>query len=351
MKPKKHKTLIISIILFLLCLILFLYPDTSSKGTKLGISNCINIVIPSLFPFMFLTILLTESGYIFKIFSFPSKIISKITGIDKEYCSIFLLSMIGGYPSGAKTLSILVENNKISPKTAEYMLCFCTNAGPAFLISAVGASMFMNKSVGFILYFSNFLSCFTIMVYLKNKLPPIKLSLLSEKNSNILQFLVSSIQNTCKTLVTLSSFIILFSVVISFIPQSTPNHLKNLFLSLCEVTSSCLFNSSELNKINIILVSFICGFSGLCIILQIFSICNKQKIKISRFIIFRFYIGILNAIYTFLLLLIFPISLEGTFINNSQGVISNNSLAPMPALILLICCVYFPIYINKLKKI
>lgn len=351
MKLKKHKTLIISVMLFSLCLILFIYPDMASKGTKLGISNCINIVIPSLFPFMFLTVLLTESGYIFKIFSIPSKIISKISGIDKEYCSIFLLSMIGGYPSGAKTLSILTEKNKISPKTAEYMLCFCTNAGPAFLISAVGASMFMNKTVGFILYLSNFLSCFTIMIYFKNKLPPIKLSLINKNKLSILQVLVSSVQNTCKTLVTLSSFIILFSMAISFIPQSAPNYLKNLILSLCEVTSACLFNSSELSKINIIFVSFICGFSGLCIILQIFSVCAKQKIKISRFIISRFYSGILNVIYMFLLLLIFPISLESTFINNSQSVISNNSLTPIPALFLLICCVYFPIYMNKLKKI
>lgn len=61
------------------------------------------------------------------------------------------MSMTGGYPVGARTIAQLLEQGRIQPRTARRMLCFCINAGPAFVVSTVGAALYSSVQAGFCL--------------------------------------------------------------------------------------------------------------------------------------------------------------------------------------------------------
>ena len=69
-----------------------------------------------------------------------------------------LSALIGGYPSAAKCINDLVLESALDRKTASKMLCYCVNAGPPFLISAVGTMGFGSFGIGLLLFVAQFLS-------------------------------------------------------------------------------------------------------------------------------------------------------------------------------------------------
>lgn len=349
----KRIRLIISIFLVVASAILIIFPKKAAFGAYIGIVNCLEIIIPSLFPFMVVTIFLTESGYHERIFSIPSIVLSKITGIAPQFCSLFFIGMIGGYQSAAKSISLLCKKNAISPQNASILLCFCTNAGPAFLISAVGSGMFLSNSIGAILFISSVLSSFTLMIFYTSKLKSSSVTMITKKSKRLSVCFVDSVKESCKTTSVMCAFIVLFSVVIYLLPDFPESlySLKCLIFGLLEVTSGVAAASTEISLLSILAASAICGFGGLCIISQIIAICSEAKIKIFPFIISRILHALLSAFYTFLLLLTIPIDVKQTFINNSASALPSIISAPLPALMLLICCTTFPIYLTRQKKL
>lgn len=72
---------------------------------------------------------------------------------------MILLSLIGGYPVGAKMLAAKSAAGAAGSRTAERLLCFCVNCSPAFLIAGVGIPYFHSVEVGCVLWGSPGGSC------------------------------------------------------------------------------------------------------------------------------------------------------------------------------------------------
>ena len=137
--------------------VLIAFPKAVSDGIITGLENSVNLLVPSLFPFMVLSSFMIRSNayeYIGKIF-FP---VAKIFRLPKSAVSAVVLSFIGGFPVGAKCVKLLYENRKINENEAERMMYFCVCSGPAFLITAVGAMMMGNVMSGVVLYVSQIIS-------------------------------------------------------------------------------------------------------------------------------------------------------------------------------------------------
>ena len=60
-------------------------------------------------------------------------IIEHLLHIPAGLGSIFVIGVLGGYPIGAQCIGVAVETGNLSPADGRRMLCFCSNAGPAFL--------------------------------------------------------------------------------------------------------------------------------------------------------------------------------------------------------------------------
>ena len=291
---KKIIKYLILILFSLLIAVILSEPQICRNAAIRGILLCGRVIIPSLFVFtvciLFIMKILTAE---------KNESLSR-----KERFFIILFSMIGGYPVGAKLINNAVTDNKLTPKEGGKMLNYCINAGPAFIIGAVGAGIIGSKKLGYILFISHIISSIIMGLFLKDT----KKRNIKKLNKNIADLIltdcfVSSVSEAAAMIIGICGYVILFSVIgayFEFFAKTAP-FLKYFGLFL-EVTNGV--SQTE----NIYLISFLLGFSGLCIWFQILSTGKNIKINPIRFILFRIIHGILSVFITLILIKIFKIT-------------------------------------------
>lgn len=132
--------------------LLFRNSDAAIEYIGQGLALCVHTVIPSLFPFMVLSELLVASGAgeaLGRIFARPMRWFFGLSGAG---ASAVVLGSMCGFPVGAKTAVSLYDRNMISKAECEHLLTFSNNPSSAFLITAVGVSLFGNRRLGLVLY-------------------------------------------------------------------------------------------------------------------------------------------------------------------------------------------------------
>ncbi len=223
MKKISNSILTIIIILFAFCLLFF--SESNILAVQSSINLCLNSIFPSLFPFLIVSNLLSYTTVI----SFLSsklerlmKLVFKMPGISAYP---FVLGIISGYPVGAKIVSNLREEKKISKSEGNTLLIFTNNAGPLFIIGTVGYSIYSNVKIGFLLLVINIVSAiFTGFIFShigKNQLRSASDECQSELSfSSLGEIIGSSIKNSFYTLSTVCGFVILFALIISIIKSS-----------------------------------------------------------------------------------------------------------------------------------
>mgnify|MGYP003292748781 CR=1 FL=1 len=291
----KKLSCIFSAVVILTLLILILYnPQICLNTAVSGLVLCGRVIIPSLYPFTFCVLFILKSGVLNSL-NFLNKLTLKLWGLDFSTFSLFLLSLIGGYPLGAKMLN----DAKIPAETASVMINYCVNAGPAFIILTVGNSVFSSNKIGVLLFVAHVLPPVFMAFLFKNK---IKSTTTPQKNTNLnlIDNFVTSASDSASAIINVCSFVILFSVICGYINSFTA--LKPISFIL-EITNGI----SQTN--NIYIISFLLGFGGICVWCQVFSLFKRAKIKILRFFISRIFHGTASAVITLLLLKIFKITL------------------------------------------
>ena len=83
-------------------------------------------------------ILQVHTDWITKILQPTAPFFKVVFGLSPGGAYVFLLGLLTGYPMGAKLTADLYYAGKISRQEAEYLLTFCNNPSPAFLITYVG---------------------------------------------------------------------------------------------------------------------------------------------------------------------------------------------------------------------
>ncbi len=282
---KKTISLLVNFLVLSLAVLILKNPEICAKSAVSGLLLCGNVVIPSLFPFTFCVLFILKSGVTQKL-KIPKTV------------SVFLLSLIGGYPLGAKMLS----SSDIDSKTASRMLCFCVNAGPAFIILAVGNGIFASRKIGIILFVAHILPSL-ILAFLSRKAFKFTQNRKCE-NTHLIDNFVLSATESAATLINISSFVILFSVVSAYLTEFSVSmpFLKTIAM-LTEVTNG-VFKTT-----NVYTISALLGFGGISIWCQVFSLAKDIKINYLHFILCRFFHAISSAAFTYSLIKLFKITL------------------------------------------
>lgn len=321
---KKFFNLIALCLILLFMLLIISNPVPCKNGAVKGLLLCGRVIIPSLFPFTVCVLFIIKSG-ILNMFSRISPITKRLFRLDGELFAIVLLSFIGGYPIGAKMLGETVAMKKLSPEKAGVMLNFCINAGPAFIIIAVGEAVLNSRKLGAVLFAAHILSSLIICVISRNFLKESNTSeVLKIKNINPADNFTLSVSGAATSMLSICSFVIMFSCIDAYlIPLSQSAPTLKLICGLLEVT-----NSLTLTR-NIYMLSFFLGFSGICIWFQIFSMSSDIKFKPLFFILFRILHGILSVIITRASVMLFNITVP-TLSNNRE--FSSQPLFDTPAL-------------------
>ena len=159
----------------LICLALFaavaaliIFPKESIAAAQNGLTLCINVIIPSLFPFFVLSTLIVQLGIARYFGRILEPVMRPLFNVGGACSTAFVLGFIGGYPVGAKTVIALYENGSCTKAEAERLLSFCNNSGPAFIFGVVGAGVFSSSTVGLLLYLTHSLASICVGLIFRN---------------------------------------------------------------------------------------------------------------------------------------------------------------------------------------
>ena len=295
-----------------ICIGMITAPSQAAKGAFDGIECCINVLVPSLFPFMFLSSFSVIYGISERIGRLFSKITVSLFNLPSDAGVTILLSLVGGFPVGAVGINSLYKQGVISKNQAARMLCFCVNSGPGFLISVVGAKLYGNTQLGIILTAAQvFVSVFTgiILGLLSRKKEPLIIS--SQNNRSSLPFsdaFISACKSACSGTAGLCSMVVLFSCfteLAHFFLKIEPNSAVGIiFRCICEVTDGCTAIAE--NRLPIYFAAVCVGFGGLCVHFQIFSSLSDIKISKQKFLLARAAGGLLCGTVTYIICKVFP---------------------------------------------
>ena len=137
MKPIKSQILSALQLLFLLSLIFSILraPAAACSHAALAMQLWFEKMIPSLFPFMVLSglVIRLDLGRLFSVPVYP--VLGRLYKISQTMCTILLMGFLFGFPLGAKTVAEAYELKQLSKPQAQFLLSFCNNIGPVYLLS------------------------------------------------------------------------------------------------------------------------------------------------------------------------------------------------------------------------
>ena len=163
-----HKKNIFAIFLIFLISLIIAKPNLCIASIYNGLSVWAKCVVPSLLPFMFFTKLLTNLNFLQKITNKFSKLNSKLFNAPPISAHIFLMSIISGYPVGAKMIAEYHKMGILSANDTNKLCTFCSTSGPLFIIGSVGTAMIGSAKIGYIIFVSHILGAILNGILFRN---------------------------------------------------------------------------------------------------------------------------------------------------------------------------------------
>ena len=200
---------------------------------------CFNTVIPSLYIFMILAYVLSESENT-DILSLPFIPLFRLLNVtNRRIMTYCLLSIMGGFATGGSFLNRIDNEFCCDDNLKNTLTILTSNNSPAFVIVAVGLQMLGSIKTGILLYVSVLLSCYVTAFVLSFFMPySDKQECIEPKRYSLsvteaIKSSVNGISNICGV------------VILSFTACKVIQHYINFpavsvaFSVLCEVTTAC----------------------------------------------------------------------------------------------------------------
>lgn len=311
----KLKSLFFPIIICLFIIFLLLFSSNNISATKNSIYLWATSVLPSLLPFFIATELLSYTNVVYWIGTLFKRLMKPIFNVSGSGAFPFVMGIISGYPIGVKIISNLKKQKLLSDVECERLIAFTNNSSLLFIIGTVGVSMFKSIDTGIILLITHILACLTVGFIFRwwkkspNDNTPHSDFFSNSKNtllslSNLGEVLSNSIFSAINTCFIIGGFIVFFSVLLSIIENIIffdNSLIKTILFGIIELTQGVkLISLLPYSNLTLVLCSFILGFGGISVFLQVYSIASKAKISIKPYIIGKLLQGIFASLYTFL---------------------------------------------------
>ena len=300
---------------FLLCGAgLLCYSKAVSASMTQALKLCVQVLLPSLFPFFVLSSMVISTGVIQRLSTRLEKPFQWLFGLPGSFGAALLLGAAGGYPVGAKTIATLYQQGQCSKRDAEKALRFCNNAGPAFLISAVGASLLQDPHAGLNLYAVHVLSALIIgFIYRKNT-DHVKYNGITAdhmRNTATISLFLRAVTDAFSSFLNVSAFVLIFSVISTMLQQlpliDSLHYLPGggilwygLLAGFLELTSgvACLTQGGLPPSILLPALSFVCGWGGCSVQFQTISLLHDAGLSCRQYLKSKLLQGILAALIT-----------------------------------------------------
>ena len=341
MLQSKLKTILLALGVILLAIALISFPKESLQASVNGLNMWWKVVFPSLLPFFIVSELLIGFGVVKFIGVLLEPLMRPLFRVPGVGGFVWAMGLASGFPAGAKLTARLRQEKQLTLHEAQRLVCFTNASNPLFIFGAISVGFFHNATVGIILALSHYLGniCVGLMMrfygpnerhddskkevgIVRSAFRSLHKTRLNEKRP-FGQLLGDAVNSSIQTLLMVGGFIIFFSVfnrllslinvsdalsyILSFLLNmlSLPVELSAPLMSgIFEITTgSQLTSQTEGTSLlhQLIITSFILGFSGLSVQAQVASILAETDIRFKPFFFARIIQGCLAAVFTFLL--------------------------------------------------
>lgn len=300
------------LLLILLFLMMLSNPAETFQGASEGLLLWFQTVLPTLLPFLIITNLLVATNTMRYITQIVSQILSPVFQTSSSGTFAIISGFLCGYPMGAKVTADLLKSGKIEKEEASYLLSFCNNTSPMFLMNYVvlqkiGEDSLLVPSLCILLLPPFLLSFLFRFFYRKREnrtggASP-KHSVSETSVSFHFELFDEAIMNGFETITKVGGYIILFSVLLTLlkgvpIENAFWNHL---LLPSLEVTNgvSMISASGLLFPIRYSMILGIVAFGGICAIAQTKCMLNGTGIPLLPYIIEKLITAIVTSLLAF----------------------------------------------------
>ena len=260
--------------------LILLFPKTCVTGAGKGLVLWFHTVLPTLLPFLILTNLLLETGAIHLLSKLTKPLFCRLFHVS-EYGSIVILSgFLCGYPLGSKFTADLLCRQKISYREASYLLSFCNNTSPMFIITLPTLGILIGSPV-----LCSFLFRKELIVYGEGHSTASPSRIKQETNGGLFD---DCIMNGFETITKIGGYMMLFTILIelgSLLPFENPD-LSPLLLSPLEMTTGIvsICQSSLAFCWKYIFSLALISFGGFCCLVQTASMLQGSGLSIVPYI-------------------------------------------------------------------
>ena len=300
---------------FILCGagLLFYSKPVSAYMTQ-ALNLCIHVLLPSLFPFFVLSSMLVSSGVVQRLSPVLEKPFQRLFGLPGCFSAALFLGAVGGYPVGARTAARLYQQGLCNRESAEKALRFCSNAGPAFLIGAVGSGLLDNPRIGVQLYVIHLVSALLIGLFhpsIKDVVKSVNCTANAREKRKGFTLFLQAVTDSLSIFWNVCAFVLFFAVISCLLQQlplvSVLQRLPGggslwygLLSGALELTSgtSCLANAGLPSSQLLPALSFLCGWGGFSVHFQTISIVQEADLSCRQYLKGKLLHGLLAALLT-----------------------------------------------------
>lgn len=300
--------------ILLLFVTMLLFPKQVFAGASSGLLLWFNSVLPTLLPFMIVSNLLIRTEAVDWIARITGPLLRHIFQVSDYGSFAVVTGFLCGYPMGSKVTTDLLKEGCIDLAEAKYLLSFCNNASPAFIISYIVFQNLGNEKLLLpslvILMGSPILVSFLFRLFVQKP----RQKDLNRKNrksrsagctvysENLMD---TCIMNAFEMITKVGGYILLFSVLLSIaqiVTTSNPLYRCLLLPSLEMTNGISLLRTTVFSEPARFFLSMICAsFGGWCAAAQTHCMIARTGLSVKPYIAQK----LLTAMVTSLLCLFY----------------------------------------------
>lgn len=284
----------IAVLLILFFIFMLLFPDVVFQGAATGITLWFQTVFPTLFPFFIINALLLKTGTIYKFSHVLAPVFHPFFHISNASSYAVLCGFFCGTPIGAKIIADLVTEKQISRQEGNYLLSFCNNTSPGFVVGFIFEHTLSRPDLAYIslgiLFLSFILSSHIFRHMYYNTLPTtenIRLSV-SYSSSHFTSGLDEGIWEGMETILKIGGYIIIFCVILFSLELIPIQHFfwDSIFLPFLELTNGVrMITDQNLPfQTRYVLLMTLASFGGFCSAFQTKCIIQKAELSFFQYI-------------------------------------------------------------------
>ena len=308
-RMKKITSAAAFLLLVLFAAVFLSSPARFGQSVLNGLMLWFTAIVPTALPLLVVLSLMVRSPAFFAVTRRLSPFAEKLFRIPGAGAGAMLLSLLSGYPAGARTVAELASEGRLQKGDVFYTACLASTSGPAFCLGAA-AAMFSSPAAGMVLFCSHLLvvwsAGFLLPRLTRHKAEPAPPPLPKAREPfSVLLF--SAVQAVLSVGALIALFFCIKEMLFSILPPLS-GYGEGVLSGLLEVTAGVSALANLKTPLSLALAAAEVSFGGLCVNAQQLSFLAGTGVKMLPFLLVKCAHGLLAFAFCYpLALLVFPV--------------------------------------------